>query len=90
MTPDPRTAPDRLRAFFAEHDVVDPEAAYAELAEHSDLLVDVLRCLGVLGQPYWKCNACGESAYSREGLRHKAHYTGNVRVMRCFGPGSRS
>ncbi len=51
MTPDPRTAPDRLRAFLAEHDVIDADKAYDELTQDPDLLVDVLRCLGVLGRP---------------------------------------
>lgn len=90
MTPDPRTAPDRLRAFLAEHDVIDADKAYDELTQDPDLLVDVLRCLGVLGRPFWKCDACGQSAYERDKLFHHPHYTGNVRVSRWFGPGSRS
>lgn len=90
MTADISTAPDRLRAFLSEHDVIDADKAYDELTADPDLLVDVLRCIGVLGRPYWKCNACGETAYERSQLYHKAHYTANVRVFRVFGPGSRS
>lgn len=72
-TVDPRTAPDRLRAFLAEHDVIDPDAAYDEIVQDPRLLMDVLRCIGFVAQQYVQCNTCGAIGASPESIRHEMH-----------------
>lgn len=87
MSPDPRTAPDRLRALFAEHDCIDPEALYDELVQEPQMLMDVLRCIGFVGQQWVTCSGCGAEARDRAGLVHGPHYVGNPQVVTKWSAG---
>jgi hypothetical protein len=80
VTADPSTAPDRLRALFAEFDCINPEDLYDAVVADPRMVMDVLRCTGFVKQQWVHCSACGESAPERSKLVHRAHYTAQVNV----------
>lgn len=84
---DPRTAPDRLRALFAEHDCLDPEALYDELIQEPQMLMDVLRCIGFVGDQWYECAECKQTAREPHGILHGPHYSAHFVVSRRWSEG---
>lgn len=70
MTPDPRTAPDRLRALFAEFDCINPEDLYDAVTQDPDMLVDVLISAGHIKARFIKCCSCGATGTTAGRIEH--------------------